>query len=141
MFNSNPPFGARVEDLKSGVITPPWQKWFSSLAQLLSRQVDYTNVSVQVPSTGFTITMVSNYGSTGSVLTLNPAGTLATGTINLPLKPIDGQIAEVSTTATITALTVSGNGSTIKNAPTTLTAGSGFAYYYNSATAAWFRRY
>jgi len=56
-----------------------------------------------VPLTGFTITM-----QTGK-LVLNPAGTLATGTVNLPLNPPDGAIAEISSTQTQTALTVAAN--------------------------------
>ncbi len=56
-----------------------------------------------VPLTGFTLTM-----QTGT-LVLNPAGTLATGTVTLPLNPPDGAVAEISSTQTITALTVNAN--------------------------------
>lgn len=56
-----------------------------------------------VPLTAFVITM-----QTGK-LVLNPAGTLATGTVNLPLNPPDGAVAEISSTQTQTALTVAAN--------------------------------
>jgi hypothetical protein len=56
-----------------------------------------------VPLTGFTITMLT------AKLALNPAGTLATGTVNLPLNPPDGCLAEISSTQTQTALTVAAN--------------------------------
>lgn len=56
-----------------------------------------------VPLTAFSITM-----QTGK-LVLNPAGTLATGTVTLPLNPPDGAVAEISSTQTQTALTVTAN--------------------------------
>ncbi len=93
--------------------------------------------SFQVPSTGFTITIANNT----EFLNLDPAGTLLAGTINLPAAPIDGQIIEVASTQTVTTLTVSGNGNTIKNAPTTIIAGTGFSYRYHLANTTWYRRY
>jgi hypothetical protein len=76
--------------------------------------------------TGSTITM-----QTG-VLVLNPTGTLAALTVNLPLNPVDGAVAEISSTQTITALTVAANtgDSLVGNAANTLTivpAGAGSA--------------
>jgi hypothetical protein len=56
-----------------------------------------------VPLTGFSITMQT------AKLVLNPAGTLATGTVTLPLNPPDGAVAEISSTQIISALTVSAN--------------------------------
>lgn len=53
--------------------------------------------------TGFNITMAT------SGVHLNPAGTLATGTVNLPLNPPDGAVAEISSSQVITALTVAAN--------------------------------
>jgi hypothetical protein len=94
--------------------------------------------SLQAPTTGFSITIGAGVKS----LVLNPGGTLATGTIVMPASPIDGQEIRVSSSQTITALTVSANtGQTISNAPTTLTAGTGFAYIYNLSGTNWFRLY
>jgi len=53
--------------------------------------------------TGSTITM-----QTG-VLVLNPTGVLATLVVNLPLNPVDGADASISSTNTITGLTVNAN--------------------------------
>jgi hypothetical protein len=85
-----------------------------------------------VPTTGFSITIA---GTTKTQI-LDPAGTLATGTITMPAAPRDEQIVRVASSQTITALTVSPNaGQSIKNAPTTLAAGGVFAYSYDLATA------
>lgn len=91
--------------------------------------------SQQAPTTGFTITIGNNAGS----LILDPAGTLSTGTINMPATPIDGQIVRVCSTQTVTTLTVGGNGHTIKNAPTTIAAGTGFAYQYDNSNTTWYK--
>ncbi len=94
--------------------------------------------SVQVPTTGFTITVANNT----STLILNPAGTLATGTVTMPATPIDGQEVRFSSTQTVTTLTVSPNTSqTISNAPTTIAPGQGYAWIYHLATTNWFRLY
>lgn len=94
--------------------------------------------SVQVPTTGFTITGAN----TSKTLILNPAGTLATGTITMPAGPIDGQEFRFSSTQTVTALTVSPNAAqTISNAPTTIAPGQGFGYIFHTATTNWFRLY
>jgi hypothetical protein len=53
--------------------------------------------------TGSTITMQT------SQLVVNPTGTLATLVVNLPLNPVDGCLAEITTTAILTSLTVNAN--------------------------------
>ena len=78
-----------------------------------------------VPLTGFTITMQT------AKLVLNPAGTLATGTVNLPLNPPDGTLAEISSTQTQTALTLNANtGDSIVGAVSALVANTRVAYRY-----------
>jgi hypothetical protein len=60
--------------------------------------------------TGSTINMQS------ALLVLNPPGTLAALTVNLPLNPPDGAWCDISSTQVITALTVAPNtGDTIVN--------------------------
>jgi hypothetical protein len=76
----------------------------------------------QTPATGFTITLANR----DTFLVMNPAGTLASGTINMPASPLNGQIIHVATTQTVTALTVSGNGNLISGQPTTITAATPF---------------
>lgn len=94
-----------------------------------------TGFDFQTPTTGFTYTVPDG---TGKVI-LDPAGTLATGTITMPAKPNNGQIVRVSTSQTITGLTVSANsGQSIKNAPTTLAAGGNFRYIFRTTNTTWY---
>lgn len=96
-----------------------------------------TDQSVQVPVTGFSITMDPNIPD----LILDPAGTLATGTVVLPAYPRDRTKVTVCSTQTITALTLSPNtGQTVKNAPTTLAAGAAFSYRFNLGNLTWYRQ-
>lgn len=92
----------------------------------------------QTPTTGFSLTIAG--GTLREIL--DPAGTLATGTITMPATAgiVDGQIVHVSSSQTITALTVSPNTSqSIKNAPTTISAGGSFAYLWRAANTTWYR--
>ena len=94
--------------------------------------------NVNVPVTGFTLTI----GNAVSTQILNPAGTLATGTVTMCATPADGQCVYVCSSQAITALTVSPNsGQTLINAPSTLALGSGFGYIYDTASTTWFRLY
>ena len=90
----------------------------------------------QVLTTGFTYTFAAGT----QVLVINPAGTLATGTITMPASPADGMTIRFSSSQIITALTVSANtGQSIVSAVTTLAAGSGAAYIYRLANTTWYR--
>ena len=60
----------------------------------LIQQYDY-----QVLTTGFSYTFAAGT----QVLVINPAGTLATGTITMPAAPADGMTITFSSTQTITA--------------------------------------
>lgn len=132
-----PPINGSIDSM-GGSLSLMWAAWFNALYRFVIGMSDYTNPSIQTLATGFSITI----GDRTTVLTLTPAGVLATGTITMPKTPYDGMPVEVSSTQTITGLTVSPNsGQTIKNAPTTLTAGLGFGYYYNLAATTWYRRY
>jgi hypothetical protein len=94
--------------------------------------------SYQNPATGFVITFANNI----STLLLDPAGTLASGQVWMPLVPVDGQIVRFSSTQEVTALAVLPQaGQTLKNAPTTIAAGQGFAWIYVLGIATWFRLY
>jgi hypothetical protein len=96
----------------------------------------YTD-SVQTPTTSFSITIPA----ATQVLVLNPAGTLAAGTITMPASPVDKQNVCVTSSQTITALTVSPNaGQSIVAAPTSMSAG-GFCYHYVLSLTTWFRLY
>jgi hypothetical protein len=92
--------------------------------------------SRDVPVTGFDITIGNNIDH----LLLEPAATLAGGTIRMPANVSDRQIVSFSSTQQITALTLLPNGtSTMPNPITTLAAG-GFAYYmYRATQDRWYR--
>jgi hypothetical protein len=129
-------FGAVVKPLVNvaGAITE------MTPSQALPTVVAGTGVaaySKQVPTTGFSITVPDRTTS----LILDPAGTLATGTVVLPAIPLDGQIVEIMSSQTITSLTVSPNtGQSIKNAATTLSAGGMMAWGYCLGNTTWYRR-
>jgi len=93
------------------------------------QQYDY-----QVLTTGFTYTFAA--GTT--VLVINPAGTLATGTITFPAAPVDGMTVTFSSTQTITALTLSGNSKTIVSAATILPANQATTYVYRLSNTSWY---
>lgn len=89
----------------------------------------------QVPSTGFTITMANgNYH-----LIVDPAGTLATGTITMCAAPVDGQVVDIKISQIITALTVAGNsGQSVKGNPTSAAVGSSFTGIYRATNTTWY---
>lgn len=92
--------------------------------------------SVQTPTTGFT--QAPAHGVTQ--LVLNPAGTLATGTVTFPPAPGDNQPFELVTTQTVTALTLNtSDGSTIASAPTTITAAAAIQYRFIASLGIWLR--
>jgi len=94
-----------------------------------------TTDSYQTPSTGFSITVGNNVER----LLLNPSGTLATGTIDMPAVPVDRQRCRIASAQTITTLTMSGNGNTLTGALTTIAA-NGFAEWeYIASATTWFR--
>jgi hypothetical protein len=95
------------------------------------------SVSYQVPVTGFSITIPNNI----SLLFLNPAGTLATGTIIMPAVPNDGQRVCWTSNQIQTAVTVSANtGQTLAGAATETAGavGSRYCRTYIALTATWY---
>jgi hypothetical protein len=103
-------------------------------------KIDGTNGVIQaydyqVLTTGFSYTFASGT----QMLVINPAGTLATGTITMPAAPADGMVVTISSTQPITALTVNANtGQTISNGGARgLQSGGSLSYMYNLANTAW----
>lgn len=97
--------------------------------------------NIYVPVTGFSIAVPTPTTEQQWVL-LTPAGTLATGTIVLPLNTAtpDGFEVLVTTTQIITTFTLSLNGAAAANgAPTTLAANGFFRVRYVQANNAWYR--
>lgn len=98
--------------------------------------------SRQVPLTGFSITIGNQVGT----LILDPAGTLATGTVIMPASPVDGQEVSIIMTQIVSSFTLSGNtgqtvvGSTGSTAiPTTLGPNYLSRWKFIAATSKWYR--
>ena len=90
----------------------------------------------QTPTTGFSYTFASGV----QTLVMNPAGTLATGTITMPATPADGMTIRFSSSQIITALTVSANsGQSIVSAVTSLVLGGSAQYIYRATNTTWYR--
>lgn len=99
------------------------------------------STSISTPGTGFNITVPTPVSQQQWML-LQPAGTLATGTITLPLNTgtPDGTEVLVTTTQQITAFTLAPNGAAnVYGAPTTLAAEDFFRMRYVQATNSWYR--
>jgi hypothetical protein len=106
----------------------------------MTLKVDGTNgvlqaYDYQTPTTGFSYTFAA--GTT--VLVMNPAGTLATGTITMPASPADGMTITFSSTKQITALTLNGNtGQTVVSGVTFLPANQATTYVYRLSNTTWY---
>ena len=98
-------------------------------------------VNLYVPGSGFNITVPTPVSEQQWML-LQPAGTLATGTITLPLNTgvPDGTTVLITSTQSITSLTIALNGaSAIYGAVTSLTAGSATAIRFYQPTNSWYQ--
>jgi len=98
------------------------------------------SVNLFVPGNGFNITVPTPVSNDQWML-LQPAGTLATGTITLPLNTgvPDGTTVLITSTQEITSLTIAINGaSAIYGAVSTLGAGTGIAIRFYQPTNSWY---
>jgi hypothetical protein len=99
------------------------------------------STNLYTPATGFNVTVPTPVSEQQWML-LQPAGTLATGTITLPLNTgtPDGTQVLLTTTQIITAFTLAINGAAAAfGAPTTLAANAFFTVRYYQATNSWYR--
>lgn len=97
--------------------------------------------NLYTPSTGFNITVPTPV-SEQQWMIIQPAGTLAAGTITLPLNTgvPDGTQVLVTTTQIITSFTLALNGAAnAYGAPTTLAANAFFTMRFNQSTNSWYR--
>jgi hypothetical protein len=88
----------------------------------------------QVLTTGFSYTFAAGT----QVLVINPAGTLATGTITMPASPSDGMTITVESTQQVTALTMSGNGGTVVGAAVQLIPNQPLSWVYRLTGTTWY---
>lgn len=105
----------------------------------MTAKLDGTNGLIQsydyqTPTTGFSYTFAAGT----QVLVMNPAGTLATGTITMPASPADGMTITFSSSQQITALTMAGNGASINSAITSLGAKQAVSYVYRATGTTWY---
>lgn len=107
-------------------------------AQLTADSALMTQYSAPA-ATGFSVTVAPAVTGGSVWLLLTPAAGYAAGTVVLPASPVDGQEVQVSCTQAVTTLTVSGNGSTVNNAPATLAAGGFFRMRFDGVFSAWHR--
>lgn len=99
------------------------------------------STNLYVPGTGFNITVPTPVSNDQWML-LQPAGTLASGTITLPLNTgvPDGTTVLITTTQEITSLTIALNGATaIFGGVTSLAAGTATAIRFYQATNSWYQ--
>lgn len=97
--------------------------------------------NLYTPGTGFNITVPTPTSEQHWML-IQPAGTLAAGTITLPLNTgvPDGTQVLVTTTQIITTFNLALNGAASAfGAPTTLAANAFFTMRYYKATNSWYR--
>jgi hypothetical protein len=97
--------------------------------------------NLYTPGTGFNIAMPAPVSQQQWVL-LQPAGTLATGTVTLPLNTAtpDGTEVLITTTQQITGFTLAPNNATaLYGDPTTLAAEDFFRMRFYQATNSWYR--
>lgn len=92
-------------------------------------------------ASGFSVTIAPVVSGGDVYLLLTPTGAFAAGTIVLPAQAacVDGQQVLVSCTQAVTTLTVSGNGSTVNGAPTTLAANAFFRLRFDGVFKSWYR--
>lgn len=124
--------GDYVQVIKGGA--PQAQSYYAP-AGTLGGMLNYL---YSVPLTGFTITPAN--GTT--FVYLNPAGTLATGTLTMPAIANDGQEFCLTDTQTQTAITISANtGQSLGGiaAPTALVANTIYCWFYRASASTWIR--
>jgi hypothetical protein len=134
MIIQNPPLQTSVDIGQK--LSTTWHQWFSGLHLFLRGVPYYTDVFFGEPADGFNTDIPDDT----KVVTLDPAAPLATGSMTMPPNPYDGQHMNIMSTENIASfLLMAGAGSSIKNAPTSLSAGVGVEYYYRAANATWYR--
>ena len=88
----------------------------------------------QVLTTAFSYTFAAGT----QVLIIEPAGTLATGTITMPAAPADGMTITVESTQQVTALTMSGNGGTVVGPAVQLIPNQPLSWVYRTSNTSWY---
>jgi hypothetical protein len=99
--------------------------------------IDQSYVVLAGVGSGFAYQILDNIGH----VQLVPGETLATGTLQLPANPVDGQEVSIATTQQITALNLLGNNRTVFGGVTSLPANASATYrYVGGGYNVWFRK-
>jgi hypothetical protein len=126
--------GASTTEIGDGTTTGQITIGGSAGKVALNGAIADSGYDYQTPATGGAVTL----SNTKYHEIIDPAGTLATLTVNLPPAPIDGQYVDVRFSQIITALTVSGNGHSVAGNPTSAAVGSQFGCIYRNANTTWY---
>lgn len=112
----------------------PTAQGYCAPAAAIAGVPGYVNGGAQ--TTGFSFT----FGNTQTSYFIQPAGTLATGTLTTAANPADGQRECFLSTQTQTALTWNANtGQSMNNAPSAGVAMTPVCMQFSLATATWYR--
>ena len=131
-----PPTVANTTQTDLLPILPRGQGNAQSQYVLLGQAVGAPSYVYNVPVTAFSLTFANNQ----VYFILNPAGTLATGTVTFAPNPSDGGRECVVSSQTQTAITFTANtGQTVVGAPTALVANTAACFTYVAPVATWFR--
>lgn len=106
-----------------------------TLTYTQSDNLEENGVQYETPLTGTTVTVADNMRT----LIVDPAGTIATLTINMPANPTDKQRVSICFDAVVTTLTMAATGFTLKNALTASTAASFATWEFRAADLTWWR--
>lgn len=109
--------------------------WLQSALSLSPVGVASSTQYAAPSATGFSVTIAA----ADSWLVLTPTAGFAAGTIVLPTTRANRQTVRVNCTQAVTTLTVSGAGTTVTGAPTTLAANAFFMMQFDATTNAWYR--
>lgn len=143
----------RAQSISAGDLVPTWiqsngageaASWTVVLAWIQDNIVLPGAFETQYAApnaTGFSVTIAPTEDGGSVYLNLTPLAGYAAGTIVLPALAdcLDGQEVLVSCTQAVTTLTVSGNGSTVNGAPTTLAANAYFKLRFDQILSTWQR--
>jgi hypothetical protein len=112
-----------------------------ALQELLTPQGTLITQYSAPNATGFNVQIAPPTDGAGIYLLLTPLAGYAAGTVTLPAKAlcVDGQELLVTSTQSVAALTVAGNGATVNGAPTALTANGFFRLRYDGVNGSWYR--
>jgi hypothetical protein len=92
--------------------------------------------SYQTPTTGSTLTLAQGYRN----VIIDPAGTLSSLTITMPIGVYDGQKLTIASSQIVTTVTHNaGSGQTLKGGLTTLAANGFATWMYKQSNTSWYR--